>query len=80
MLPETHYLGLIHALTAARGAEWLGIRAPVSLEAACLSAADRLSGHYELVRRAAPEGMGFGTYHPHLKGRPYVLQGVDPVA
>ena len=73
-MPETHYLGLIHALTAAKGAEWLGIRTPVSLEAAMLSSADRLSGHTALLEQAVPDRAGFGHYHPHLKGRPYVLQ------
>jgi len=73
ILPESHYLALLHALTAAKGAEWLGIREPVSLEATILSAADRLSGQADLVGRMAPEDAGFGGYHKHLKGRPYVV-------
>lgn len=73
ILPEAHYIGLIHVLTAAKGAEWLGIRNPLSVEAPILSAADRLSGHVELVSAARPDASGFGAYHPHLKGRPFVL-------
>ena len=76
-LPESHYLALLHALTAAKGATWLGIREPVSLEATILSAADRLSGQADLVDRMAPEGTGFGGYHKHLKGRPYVVGEVE---
>lgn len=76
-LPESHYLALLHALTAAKGAEWLGIREPVSLEATILSAADRLSGQADLVSRMAPEAAGFGGYHKHLKGRPYVVGEVE---
>ena len=73
IMPETHYFSLMHALTAAKGGEWLGIREPVSLEASLLSAADRLSGQMDLVGRMAPENPGFGNYHKHLKGRPYVV-------
>lgn len=73
ILPEGHYLGLVHALSAAKGVEWLGIRAPLSAEAAILASADRVSGHVELVRQADPDASGFGAYHPHLKGRPFVL-------
>jgi 3'-5' exoribonuclease len=60
-----------------RCAEWLGIREPVSLEATILSAADRLSGQADLVSRMAPEEAGFGGYHKHLKGRPYVVGEVE---
>jgi 3'-5' exoribonuclease len=80
VMPETHYLGLIHALTAAKGAEWLGIRTPVSLEATILSSADRLSGQSALVEQTVPDDSGFGAYHPHLKGRPYVLPTANSVA
>jgi 3'-5' exoribonuclease len=79
ILPESHYLALLHALTAAKGAEWLGIREPVSLEATILSAADRLSGQADLVSRMAPDDVGFGGYHKHLKGRPYVVGEVERV-
>ncbi|HRQ56394.1 MAG TPA: HD domain-containing protein [Azoarcus taiwanensis] len=74
ILPEAHYLGLIHALTSAKGAPpWLGIREPQSLEASILSAADRLSGQSDLIEQHAPRRSGFGRYHPHLKGSPFVL-------
>jgi 3'-5' exoribonuclease len=72
-LPEAHYLALLHALTSAKGAEWLGIREPASLEASILSMADRHSGHMDLVSRMAPRKAGFGRYHRHLKNRPYVV-------
>lgn len=74
ILPEAHYLALVHALTAAKGApEWLGIRPPMSMDATILSMADRLSGHSDLHAKLAPEGDGFGRYHRHLGGRPYVV-------
>jgi 3'-5' exoribonuclease len=73
-LPESHYLGLIHALTSARGApDWLGLREPCTLDAVLLSAADRLSGQIELMTRHSPSESGFGRFHPHLRGRPYVV-------
>ena len=76
-MPETHYLSLLHALTAVKGApEWMGAREPQSLEAMILSMADRLSGHLDLIQQCAPETEGFGHYHKHLKGRPYVV--TDP--
>jgi 3'-5' exoribonuclease len=77
ILPDEHYLGLIHAMTATRGGERLGLREPVSLEAAILSAADRLSGEANLVERLAPFDSGFGRYHKHLRGRPYVVRQGD---
>lgn len=75
IVPEQHYLALIHALTSAKGAPaWLGLRAPQSLDATLLSVADRLSGHCELMQRYAPAMTGFGRYHAHLGGRPFVIQ------
>ena len=74
-VPELQYLALLHALTSARGAPaWLGIREPRSLEATTLSAADRLSGESDLVHRLAPTSDGFGRYHKHLRGRPFVVR------
>ena len=73
-LPEAQYLGLIHALTAAKGAPtWLGLREPRSLEATILSMADRLSGEVDLYGQLAPETAGFGRYHPQLRGRALVV-------
>ena len=73
VLPEVQELGLIHALTAAKGAPaHLGLREPRSLEATILSTADRLSGEGEMVSRHANPKAGFGRYHRHLKGRPFV--------
>lgn len=81
ILPREHYLGLVHALTAAKGAPaYLGLREPRSLEATILSMADRLSGEGDLYGRLAdPEG-GFGKYHRHLRGRPFVVTGVTDQA
>lgn len=73
-IPEPQYVGLIHALTSARGApEWLGLREPCTLDAILLSAADRLSGQIELMARHSPAQAGFGRFHPHLRGQPYVV-------
>lgn len=75
VLQEAHYLALLHALTAVKGApDWMGLREPVSLEASILSMADRLSGQRDLIGSFAPEGDGFGEYHKHLRGRPYVVR------
>lgn len=74
LMPESHYLGLVHALTSAKGApDWVGVRESRSLEAMLLSTADRLSGHQDLVDQLAPAVDGFGKYHPHLRGRPYIV-------
>jgi 3'-5' exoribonuclease len=75
IIPEAHFLGLVHALTAAKGAPaHLGLREPRSLEATILSMADRLSGEGEMFSRLAPAAGGFGKYHRHLKGRPFVAR------
>lgn len=71
-LPEKHHLALLHCLTAAKGAKYLGIRTPVSQEANILSVADRLSGEADLIVRHRPKEDGFGGYHKHLEGRPFV--------
>lgn len=42
IVPDGQYLSLIHALTATRGAGWLGIREPQIIEATILAAADRV--------------------------------------
>lgn len=74
-MPQAHYVGLLHALTSARGApEWLGIREPCTLDAILLAIADRLSGQVELMVRHAPARAGFGGFHPHLRARPFVIE------
>lgn len=80
IIPEAAYLALVHALTATRGAPpWIGAREPASLEAHILSSADRLSGQSNLVADSGGAGGGgFGRYHRHLKGRPYVAPTIDP--
>lgn len=74
LVPEREHLSLVHALTSSAYApEWTGLRAPTTPEATLLSLADRLSGSDALMSRCAPEGEGWGRYHPHLKGRPFML-------
>jgi len=73
MLPERHHLSLLHALTSAPNAEWLGIRTPVTPEATLLSMADRLSGESALTAQLANRGGGWGGSHPHRKGKPFTL-------
>ncbi len=71
---EKHYLALVNALTSAKGAPpWVGLREPQSAEAILLSAADRLSGCFDLIDRHAPKEPGFGRFHPHLGSRPFVV-------
>jgi len=73
MLPEKHYLSLMHAMTSAPNAEWLGIRNPSTPEATLLSMADRLSGESALTAQLAKQNGGWGEKHPHRKGKPFTL-------
>lgn len=79
VLPEQHYLSLLHALTSAPNAEWLGIRTPVTPEATLVSMADRLSGESALTAQLSRRNGGWGSQHPHRKGKPFTLP-VDEVA
>jgi len=73
-IPENQLLSLLHALTAAKGApDWIGIREPKSPEALLLSIADRLSGQDDLFTQTMPIDDGFGRYHKHLRGRPFLI-------
>lgn len=73
MLPDAHYMALLHCLTASRNApEWLGIRKPVMLEAMMLSDMDRLSGTGDLIERYAAND-GWGTFHTHIGSRPFAV-------
>lgn len=72
-IPEKHYLSLIHALTAAPGAEYIGIRPPATPEATLLSVADKLSGESSLTSMLANKKGGWGSDHPHRKGKPFTL-------
>ncbi len=74
MLPERHYMVLMHCLAASINApDWLGIGRPAMPEAALLSGMEKPSGMEELIRRTAPGGAGWGSYHAHLNGRPYQI-------
>jgi 3'-5' exoribonuclease len=44
------------------------------MDACILSMVDRFSGQADLIARNAPRGAGFGAYHRHLGGRPYVVR------
>ena len=72
-LPASHYMALLHCLTASQNApEWLGIRKPAMLEAMMLSNMDRLSGAGELIERCAAND-GWGQFHSHIGTRPYIV-------
>lgn len=74
IIPENQLLSLLHALTATKGVpDWVGIREPVSPEANLLSIADRLSGQDDLFTQTMPSTEGFGRYHRHLRGRPFLV-------
>jgi 3'-5' exoribonuclease len=76
LMPEDHYMALLHCLTCSPSApEWLGIRKPAMIEAMLLSCMDRLSGTEELMQRCASNRDGWGTYHAHLNGKPYRIDG-----
>ena len=72
-LPESVHYSLVHALTAAPNAEWLGIRNPVTPEAMILSFADRLSAEQDMTLALASKSGGWGNKHPHRKGKPFTL-------
>lgn len=73
-IPENQLLSLLHALTATKGVpDWVGIREPISPEANLLSIADRLSGQDDLFEQTMPSTEGFGRYHRHLRGRPFLV-------
>jgi 3'-5' exoribonuclease len=74
LMPEDHYMALLHCLTCSPSApEWLGIRKPAMIEAMLLSCMDRLSGTEDLMQRCASNRAGWGAYHAHLNGRPYQI-------
>lgn len=73
LIAENHYLSLLHALTAAPGADFIGIRAPTTPEATLLSIADKLSGESALTGTLANQRGGWGNQHPHRKSKPYTL-------
>lgn len=69
-VPEAHYVGLLHALTSARGApNSRGRSAPATLDAVLLSSASRLSADVDPVNRRSPTRSGLGCVHPSLRGR-----------
>lgn len=64
IVPESQYLALVHALTATRGAEHLGIRGPQIIEATILSVADQVTNRAAWmsgVHGALPQGPAFGA-------------------
>ena len=74
LMPEEHYMALMHCLTCSAGApDWLGIRKPAMLEAILLSGMDRLSGTEDLMQRCSTRREGWGSYHAHLNGRTYQI-------
>ena len=77
LMPEDHYMALLHCLTSSPNApDWLGIRKPAMLEATLLSNMDRLSGTKDLIRRCTASRNGWGSYHAHLNGQPYRIDGL----
>ena len=75
VVPHHKYLSLIHALTAVKSCPaWVGLREPVSPECLLLSTADRLSGQDDLLDQTMSSHDGFGQYHKHLKGRPFLIR------
>lgn len=64
IVPESQYLALVHALTATRGAEHLGIRGPQIIEATILSVADQVTNNAAWMSAghgALPQGPAFGA-------------------
>lgn len=73
ILSEKHHLSLLHALTSAPNAEWLGIRSPVTPEATLLSMAYRLNNENALTSQLANRYGGWGGRHPNRKDKPLTL-------
>ncbi len=70
MLPESHYLALVHCLISSTGAPWwLGIRKPAMPEARFLAEMEKPSGMEELTRLTAPKGKEWGSTHPSPNGK-----------
>jgi 3'-5' exoribonuclease len=74
IVPEAHYWRFSTHHRRQGAPDWLGLREPLSLDAHILSTVDRLSGQADLVSRHAARDGGFGAYHRHLGGRPYVVR------
>lgn len=71
-IPESHYLSLMHAMTACNNAPaWTGLRQAMTPESNLLSLVDRASGQSELMSRHKSLEDGWGRYHPHLRSRPF---------
>lgn len=72
VIPESHYLSLMHALTATPdGKDWSGLRPRVTPESELVALADCGSGKADLHKRCGSDKGGWGTAHPHLRGAPY---------
>lgn len=79
-LPEKTHFSLMHAMTSAPNAEWLGIRSPMTPESTILSIADRLSGEQDMTLALASKNGGWGNRHPHRKGKPFTLPSETTIA
>jgi 3'-5' exoribonuclease len=73
ILSERHHLSLLHALTSAPNAEWLGIRSPATPEATLLSMAYRLSNESAMTTQWANRHIGRDDRHPDRRGKPFTL-------
>ena len=68
-IPETHYLSLMHALTATPDAkDWSGLRPRVTPESELLALADCGSGKADLHKRCGSEKGGWGKAHSAPQG------------
>lgn len=77
-IPNQEYLGLMHILTAVKGApQWIGLKEPASPECTLLSVADRLSGEADLLNQTMSSDKRFGKYHKHLRGRPFMINAAS---
>lgn len=64
--------GLMHLMTSVQNVPaWTGIRQPKMQEAFILSTADNLSVKSDLFDQTRTKEIGYGSFHAHLKCRPY---------
>ena len=74
-MDENHYQALLHCLSSSASApKWLGIRKPAMIEATLLNSHDRISGLENLMLHQSKPGSGWGRYHKHLGGEPFVVR------
>lgn len=83
IITDKQYLLIANMLTShPKTPDYLAIRKPATSLSSILSAADRMSGEADLLKRSAPtsEDGGKGTYHSHLGCSAFALSSAEAEA